>query len=108
MVDCLRKNGRNGMEVVPLFLLAIICFIIEQLKKMSKKTTFNPPKIFILGCDTTSKVGTKYSALRAAGKIVYSLLNHFGKYDLAQEMIYQAEMFLIECISKDSLLDSFD
>ena len=37
MVDCLRKNGRNGMEVVPLFLLAIICFIIEQLKKCRRR-----------------------------------------------------------------------
>ena len=37
MVDCLKKNGRNGMEVVPLFLLAIICFIIEQLKKCRRR-----------------------------------------------------------------------
>ena len=35
-------------------------------------------------------------------------LNIFRKYDLTQEMIYQAEKFLIQCISKDSLLDSLD
>ena len=56
----------------------------------------------------TAQVGTKYSALCAAGKNIHSLLNLFGKYNLTQEMIYQADMFLIQCILKDSSLDSFD
>ena len=66
-------------------------------------------KIYFRLCDTTSKVETKYSALRAAAvKNVHSLLNLFGKYNLTQELIYRAEIFFIQYILKDSLLDSFD
>ena len=58
----------------------------------------NPCEIDILpavhtlsGCDTTSKIGTKLSALHAAEKTGYDQLNVFGKIPLSEEVISTAE-----------------
>ena len=60
------------------------------------------------GCDTTSKVATKASALHTAEKTVYEQLQSFGKCPISEEMIAAAEKFLVDCISKDSKVQTFD
>ena len=60
------------------------------------------------GCDTTSKVGTKLSALQTAEKYGYELLSSFGTSDITDEMIKNAEKFLVRCIDHNSHVDTFD
>jgi hypothetical protein len=62
----------------------------------------------LTGCDTTSKVGTKLSALQTAEKYGYELLSSFGTSDITDEMIKNAEKFLVRCIDHNSHVDTFD
>lgn len=52
------------------------------------------------GCDTTSKVGTKHAALMRAKEYAY-LLQDFGKEDLSNIMLENAEEYLTRVLSKD-------
>ena len=52
----------------------------------------------LTGCDTTSNVGTKLSALNAATKYGYDLLYSFGKSVINQEIILSAEKCLVHCV----------
>lgn len=52
------------------------------------------------GCDTTSKVGTKHAALIRAKGYSY-LLQDFGKKDLSDGMLENAEEYLTRVLSKD-------
>ena len=52
------------------------------------------------GCDTTSKVGTKLQAFKAAHKPEYAALNRFGVDPLNEEMFELAEHFLLECATR--------
>ena len=52
------------------------------------------------GCDTTSKVGTKHTALMRAKDYAY-LLEDFGKEDLSDVMLENAEEYLTRVLSKD-------
>ena len=56
--------------------------------------------IHLTGCDATSKVGTKKSALRVAESDVENLLL-FGKAPLSNDIIFQAEQYLTNCISTE-------
>ena len=62
------------------------------------------------GCDTTSKVGTKLQAFKAAHKPEYELLNLFGISALDTQMYETAEHFLLECITRAETraVDTFD
>ena len=60
------------------------------------------------GCDTSSKVGTKLSALQIALKQGYDLLFDFGRTELSEKMISSAERFLVCCVSRNSDFDTFD
>ena len=60
------------------------------------------------GCDTTSKVATKASALHTAEKTGYEQLQSFGKRPISEEIIAAAQKFLVDCISKDSKVQTFD
>ena len=62
---------------------------------------------FWTGCDTTSKVGTKKTALMplASGA---ELLMSFGKTELSDVDISNAEEFLVRCLSKTSHAKTFD
>ena len=62
----------------------------------------------LTGCDTTSKVRTKYFAFQAAMKCGYDLLYSFGKSEISDQMIFSAEKFLVDSISKNSNSDNFD
>ena len=53
----------------------------------------------LTGCDTASKVGTKSRAVRE-GVGCYHLLYAFGRDALIDEMIADAEKFLLKCITK--------
>lgn len=65
--------------------------------------------LIILGCDTTSKIGTKSAALKVAFTGMFSKLVEFGKHDVIdKEMIDTAEMFLLKCICKDESVKTFD
>ena len=60
----------------------------------------------LTGCDTASKVGTKSRAVRE-GAGCYHLLYAFGSDALSDEMIADAEKFLLKCITKHDV-DTFD
>ena len=62
------------------------------------------------GCDTTSKVGTKQQAYKAALKPEYAGLNLFGIAPLDKKMYELAEHFLLECVtrSENRKEDTFD
>ena len=67
------------------------------------------PAVHVLtGCDTTSKVGTKKAALKAAECTGSELLSGFGKEPLSDDMITAAERFLVGCLSDTSTVESFD
>ena len=54
----------------------------------------------ISGCDTTSKIGTKLQAFRAAIKQEYTVLKDFGITPLDENMYVFVEYFLLECMSR--------
>ena len=56
---------------------------------------------------TTSKIDSKVAVLKTANACGYEHLNFFGKHELRNEMIYNAEQFLLRCISNEKL-DSSD
>ena len=56
---------------------------------------------------TTSKIGMKAAALKPANAFGYKHLCFFGKQELTKGMIYNADRFLLRCISNEKL-DSFD
>ena len=60
----------------------------------------------LTGCDTTSKVGAKSRAVRE-GACCYHLLYAFGRDALDDEMIADAETFVLKCITKHDV-DTFD
>ena len=60
----------------------------------------------LTGCDTASKVGTKSRAVRE-GADCYHLLYAFGRDAWSDEMIADAEKFLLKCIRKHDV-DTFD
>ena len=60
------------------------------------------------GCDTTSKVRTKKSALQAAEKTGHEQLHSFGKLPLSDDMVSAAEKFLVDCVSTSDKVDTFD
>ena len=59
------------------------------------------------GCDTTSKVSTKKSALKVAS-LRSDLLEGFGQGPLTENMISSAEKFLVGCISDLDKVETFD
>ena len=60
------------------------------------------------GCDTTSKVGTKKSALQAAEETGHEQLHSFRKLPLSDDMVIAAEKFLVDCVSTSDKVDTFD
>ena len=60
------------------------------------------------GCDTTSKIGTEFAAFQILMKYSAELLHSFGKAEISDQMIFLAERFLVECISKSSERNNFD
>ena len=60
----------------------------------------------LTGWDTASKVDTKSSAVRE-GAESYHFLNAFGRDALSDEMIADAEKFLLKCVKKHDI-DTFD
>ena len=60
----------------------------------------------LTGCDTASKVGTKSIAVRE-GADCYHLQYTLGRDALSDEMIADAEKFLLKCITKHDI-DTFD
>ena len=58
------------------------------------------------GCDTASKVGTKSRAVRE-GVECYHLLCAFDRDALSDEMIADAENFVLKCLTKHDV-DTFD
>ena len=64
--------------------------------------------ILFAGCDTTSKIGTKTSALKTASRNDFSTLVSFGKTNLDDSMLDIAERFLVQCICKDESVTTFD
>ena len=64
--------------------------------------------MLLLGCDTTSKIGTKSSALKVASDESFSKLVDFGKREINEEMITLAEKFLVKCVCKDEFTTTFN
>ena len=59
------------------------------------------------GCDTASKVGTKSKAVKEGANIGYEVLYSFGSDELSEEMIADAEKFLLKCITNHDV-DTFN
>ena len=84
-------SGRsNARVVIP---------IHNIIGNMASNVVVLPAVHALTGCDTTSKVGTKLSALNAATKYGYDLLYSFGKTEINQEIILSAEKFLVHCVA---------
>ena len=64
------------------------------------------PAQSVSGADALSKVSTKAAVVREA-QVNHELLTGFGQDPLTEEMIKNAETFLLRCISKHKV-DSFD
>ena len=64
----------------------------------------------LTGCDTTSKVGTKLQAFKAAHKPEHASLNKFGISECAEFVFETAERFLLKCImrSENKVVNTFD
>ena len=62
------------------------------------------------GCDTTSKVGTKLQAFKAANKPEHEKLANFGTKKLDDDMLMSAEQFLLDSMSRkaDRTFETFD
>ena len=67
------------------------------------------PQVHALtGCDTTSKIGTKRSALQVASTPAAERLINFAKESLTDEMIWSAEQFLVKVFNPKSSVNTFD
>ena len=63
----------------------------------------------LTGCDTTSKIATKYAALKAVQKPENSsLLLDFNSPRLTESIIEMAETFLVKCLKPVTDLETFD
>ena len=60
------------------------------------------------GCDTTSKVGTKKSALKVAEQSGHENIKLFGREKITQNMVSSAEKYLVSCLSINSNSKTFD
>ena len=58
------------------------------------------------GCDSTSKVGSNGAALKMAKECGLELLSSFGRSELTNQMIGDAQKFLVRCISPMHNTDS--
>ena len=81
-------SGRsNSTTVVP---------IHEWVDQVSADVIDILPTIHALtGCDTMSKIGTKTAALKTAQEYGHELLCFFGKRELTDKMIDDADKFLL-------------
>ena len=87
----LRVQGLKQNETYPLHLL---------LPKLDPNVVdCLPAGHSLTGCDTVAKVGTK-NALRKSLEADYNLISDFGRDRLDDDIIYQAEQFLVRLISK--------
>ena len=62
----------------------------------------------LTGCDTTSKICSKNTALKIADTNIIENLVTFGKTDLSIDMIIMAEKFLVKCIYSKTNSENFD
>ena len=63
----------------------------------------------LTGCDTTSKIATKYAALNTIQKPGnFSLLLDFNSPRLTESIIQMAEAFLVKCLKPKTDLETFD
>ena len=68
-----------------------------------------PPAVHALtGCVTTSKIGTKAAALKTAFACGIELLHSFGKTEISDEMIANAEKFLLNFITSNCKFNYLD
>ena len=56
----------------------------------------------LTGCDTTSKISTKYNAIKTVTKDYYHLLSEFGKSGMDDRLNKNAEEYLVQCLSKSA------
>ena len=71
--------------------------IHDLVEKMSNDIIKILPTVHTLtGCNTTSKTGTKAAVLKTANACGYEHLCFFGKHELTNEIIYNAEQFLLD------------
>ena len=85
-------------------------FPVHNLVRLMKSGVVDVlPAVHVLsGCDTTSKVGTKKSALQAAEETGDEQLHSCGKLPLSDDMVSAAEKFLVDCVSTSDKVDTFD
>ena len=98
--ECWFLTGRSNTKA---------CVPIHELFRVTGKNLVDilPAVHALTGCDSTSKFGTKSKAMQVALKNGYDLLHRFGREELSEEMIGDAERFLLMCASKHDV-STFD
>ena len=102
---------RYGLSEIWMHNSGNVSALHESLESIPDELIRVLPAIHALsGCDTTSKVGTKLQAYRAAQKDEYRALEKFGVIELDDEMNRVAEHFLLDCMSRTAQrsVDTFD
>ena len=99
-----------GLQNVWFHNLGKVSPVHESVEKLHNIVELLPAMHCLSGCDTTSKMGTKYRAFQIVSKPEYSCLKEFGHNNLDDLMYKTAEHYLIECISRteNRREDSFD
>ena len=62
----------------------------------------------LTGCNSTSAIAARKSALRVAKTIGFEYLHSFGTIELTNRIIANVEPFLVKCISSNCSIDCFD
>jgi len=62
----------------------------------------------LTGCDTTSKISTKYTAINTVSREYYHLLTEFGKSEMNDRMNHNAEEYLVHYLNKSANCVNFN
>ena len=94
---------RYGLSEIWMHTSGDVAALHESVESMADEVIQILPAIHALsGCDTTSKIGIKLQAYRAAQKDEYRVLVGFGISDLDEDMSKVAEHFLLDCMSRSA------
>ena len=97
----LRDWKTHGLDKVWFHSFGNVTPLHEAGENLPSNVVYILPTVHALSdCDTTSKIGTKMQAFKAAFKSEYSASKDFGISPLENDTYIIAEHFLLECISR--------
>ena len=93
--------SRYGLREIWMHHAGNVTPLHESVANLPDEVTRILPAIHSLtGCDTTSKIGTKLQAFKAAQKPEHHILAEFGVRPLDEEMFNVVEHFLLDCMTR--------